>query len=79
MLNKKGNVVIISTIFIAIILIIFVLIVAIYIGTINSLVHDIKLDMYSINKSAIISVNKGRDCHVRDNDEQLLLRKERER
>ena len=57
--SKNGNVVLIAVVFIALILIIFILIGAIFMGTINSIIHDVKLDMYSINKSAIIAVNKG--------------------
>lgn len=57
--NQKGNTFIISIFIIAIILVIFILIIAIYFGIINSILYDIKLDMYSINKSAIIAVNKG--------------------
>lgn len=58
-MKKKGNVFIITVIFVALILIIFLFIMAIFIGEVNSLLYNIKLDMYSINKSAIISVNKG--------------------
>ena len=50
---------IISVCFIAIILILFLFIILIFVGEMNSLLYNIKLDMYSINKSAIISVNKG--------------------
>ena len=58
-MDKKGNALIISTIFIMIILVIFVFIMFIFVSEVNSLLYNIKLDMYSINKSAIISVNKG--------------------
>ena len=58
-MNKNGNVMMISIIFIAIIITIFLFIMLIFISQVNSLLYNIKLDMYSINKSAIISVNKG--------------------
>ena len=58
-INKKGNAFIISILFIAIGLIIFMFICVVFVGEVTSLAHNIKLDMYSINKSAIISVNKG--------------------
>lgn len=57
--NKKGNILIFSTFFIAVILVILLFTIIIFISQINSLLYNIKLDMYSINKSAIISVNKG--------------------
>ena len=57
--SKTGNAFIISIFFVAIIICIFAFIMAIFVGETNSLLHNIKLDMYSINKSAIISVNKG--------------------
>lgn len=58
-MNKNGNVFIISTLFIAGILTIFLFIIMIFISEVNSILYNVKLDMYSINKSAIISVNKG--------------------
>ena len=58
-LNKKGNVLIFSTFFVAIALVILLFILMIFVSEVNSLIYNIKLDMYSINKSAIISVNKG--------------------
>lgn len=57
--NENGNVFIISTFFVVGILVIFLFIIMIFISEINSLLYNIKIDMYSINKSAIISVNKG--------------------
>ncbi len=56
---NKGNTFIISIIFIAIVLTFFVFIALIFVGETNSILYNIKLDMYSINKSAIIAVNKG--------------------
>ena len=58
-MNKKGNVLIFSTFFIAIVLVIFLFLLMVFISEVNSLLYNIKLDMYSINKSAVISVNKG--------------------
>ena len=58
-MNKNGNILLFSTFFIAILLIIFLFIIMVFISQVNSLLYNIKLDMYSINKSAIISVNKG--------------------
>ena len=58
-MTKKGNAFIISIFFVAIIICIFAFIMAVFVGETNSLLHNIKLDMYSINKSAIVSVNKG--------------------
>ncbi len=58
MRNKKGNVLIIALIFIAIIITIFTFVIAVFMGHINATLYNIKLDMYSINRSAIIAVNK---------------------
>jgi len=57
--NKRGNVFIFSIFLIAIILVILLFTLIIFISQTNSLLYNIKLDMYSINKSAILSVNKG--------------------
>ena len=58
-MNNKGNTFLISIIFIAITIAIFVFAGAVYFGIVNSLVSNIKLDMYSANRSAIVAVNKG--------------------
>ena len=58
-MSKNGNVIILSTIIIAAILIIFFFIILIFVSETNALLYNMKLDMYSINKSAILSVNKG--------------------
>lgn len=55
---KKGNVLIISVIFIAICIVIILFIAAIFMSHVNSILYNLKLEMYSINKSAIIAVNK---------------------
>lgn len=56
---KKGNILIISLIFIAICIIIILFIATIFMNHVNSILYSIKLEMYSINKAAIISVNKN--------------------
>lgn len=58
-MNKKGNTFIFSIILIAMTLTILLFIIIIFMSEVNSLLYNVKLDMYSINKSAIISVNKG--------------------
>ena len=55
---KKGNVLIISVIFIAICIVIILFIATVFMSNVNSILYNIKLEMYSINKSAIIAVNK---------------------
>jgi hypothetical protein len=58
-MRQKGNSIVIAIIFVAIVLIIFMFMIAVYFGIVNSMVYNIKLDMYSINRSAIIAVNKS--------------------
>lgn len=58
-MHKKGNVLIFSVFLIAAVLVIFLFIILIFISEINAYLYNFKLDMYSINKSAIIAVNKG--------------------
>lgn len=58
--NKNGNVVIVAMIFVGIALVIMMLIIAIFMSSINSVLHGVKTDMYTINKSAILAVNKNR-------------------
>ncbi len=55
---KKGNILIIAVIFIACAIAIFLFISAIFMSHVNSILYNMKLEMYSINKSAIIAVNK---------------------
>ena len=57
--NKNGNAFIVSILFIALIIIILVFACAAFIGEVNSIAYNIKLDMYSFNRSAIIAVNKA--------------------
>lgn len=58
-MNSRGNVIMIGTIFVAIALVVLTFIIAIFMSHINSVLYSIKLDMYSMNKSAIIAVNKN--------------------
>ena len=55
---KKGNVLIIAVIFIAIAIAIIMFIAAIFMSHVNSILYNMKIEMYSINRAAIISVNK---------------------
>ena len=57
--NNRGNGLIICAFFFAIFIIIIFFIGAVFVSEMNSIAYNIKLDMYSINKSAIIAVNKG--------------------
>ena len=59
MKNQKGNILTISMIFIAIIISIFIFIIALFMSNVNSIIYGVKTDMYTINKSATISVNKN--------------------
>jgi len=59
MKKQKGNVLIISMIFIAIIISIFMFIIAIFMSNVNGILYGVKTDMYLINKSAVIAVNKN--------------------
>lgn len=56
--NKNGEVLSIAMIFIAIVIIIFTFIIAIFMNHINSILYNFKLDMYALNRSAIIAINK---------------------
>lgn len=60
MKNQNGNVLTIGLIFIAIAIIIFMFVIAVFMSHINSILYNIKLDMYSMNKTAIIAVNKNK-------------------
>lgn len=55
---KKGNVLIIATIFIAVAIVIILFIAVIFMSHVNSILYNMKTEIYSINKSAIIAVNK---------------------
>lgn len=56
---NEGNVLIIFSIFMAIFLVILILVVALLMSHVNSILYNLKLDMYSIARSGIISVNKN--------------------
>lgn len=56
---KKGNILIISVMFITICIVIILFVMAIFMCHVNSILYNFKLEMYSINKSAIIAVNKN--------------------
>lgn len=59
MKKQKGNVLLVSVLFIAAILIIFVFIISIFVSQVNSTLYRIKTEMYSINRNGIIAVNKN--------------------
>lgn len=56
--NNNGEILTISLIFIGLIMIIFVFSMAIFMSHVNTILYNLKLDMYSLNRSAIIAVNK---------------------
>lgn len=58
--NQKGNIITISLIFVAIVITIFTFVIAVFMSHINNILYNLKLDMYSMNKSAIVAVNKYR-------------------
>ncbi len=60
MKQNQGNILPAMMIIVGISLVIVMLVIAILIGTVNGLIHTIKTDMYFINKSAVLSVNKTR-------------------
>lgn len=55
---KDGNILIIGVIFVAIFIVILLFISAVFMSHVNSILYNFKLEMYSINKSAIVAVNK---------------------
>lgn len=58
--RENGNVVIIAMIFVGIFITIILFIGAVFMSNVNSILHSVKTDMYTINKSAIMAVNKNR-------------------
>lgn len=56
---SNGNVLIIAMIFVAIFIVITLFVAAVFMSHVNSVLYNLKLEMYSINKSAIIAVNKN--------------------
>lgn len=59
MKKQNGNILTISMIFIAIIISIFMFVIAIFMSNVNGIIYGVKIDMYTINKSAITAVNKN--------------------
>lgn len=59
-MNQKGNILIISMIFVAIAITIFTFIIMLTISHTNNILYNFKLEMYSMNKTAIIAVNKNK-------------------
>lgn len=58
-MKNKGNVLMIGVIFVSIVIVIITFIIAVFMSHINNILYNIKLDMYSMNKTAVISVNKN--------------------
>ena len=60
MKNNSGEIITVSTIFFAIAITIFLLVITIFVAHINSILYNFKIEMYSVNRSAIIAVNKNK-------------------
>ena len=60
MKNNSGEIITASIIFFAIAIIICLLVISIFVAHINSVLYNLKLEMYSLNRSAIIAVNKNK-------------------
>lgn len=58
--KENGNVIVIAMIFIAIVISIFVFIIAIFMSNVNGILYGVKTDMYLINKSAVVAINKNK-------------------
>lgn len=58
--REDGEILTISIVFISIAITIFIFVLAIFMSHINTILYNFKIDMYALNKSAIISINKGR-------------------
>ena len=58
--KDNGNVVIIAMIFVGIFMVVLLFVAAIFMSNVNSILHSVKTDMYTINKSAIMAVNKNK-------------------
>ncbi len=56
--KESGEILSISMIFVAIVIIIFMFTLAIFMSHINNVLYNFKIDMYSLNRSAIIAINK---------------------
>lgn len=55
---KQGNVIVVAMIFVAICIVIILFIATVFMSHVNSVLYNVKLEMYSINKSAVLAVNK---------------------
>ncbi len=58
MKENSGEILTASVVFFAIAIIICMLVITIFVSHINSVLYNFKLEMYSLNRSAIIAVNK---------------------
>lgn len=58
--RENGNVVIIAMIFVGIFMVVLLFVSAVFMSNVNSILHSVKTDMYTINKSAIMAVNKNK-------------------
>ena len=56
--KANGEILMTSMIFIAIAITIFIFILSIFMSHINTILYNFKIDMYTLNRSAIISINK---------------------
>ena len=56
--NERGEILTIILIFVVIALTIILFVFAIFMSHINTILYNLKIDMYSLNRSAIIAVNK---------------------
>lgn len=57
--KNNGEILTISMIFISIAITIFIFVLAIFMSHINTILYNFKIDMYTLNKSAVISINKA--------------------
>lgn len=60
MKNNSGEIITASIIFFTIAIIICLLAISIFVAHINSVLYNFKLEMYSLNRSAVIAVNKNK-------------------
>ena len=56
--KNRGEILTISLVFVGIALTILIFVFAIFMSHVNAILYNLKLDMYSLNRSAIIAVNK---------------------
>lgn len=57
---NDGNILIVAVFMVAIFVIILLFIATLFMNHVNSILYTFKLEMYSINRSALFAVNKGR-------------------